>query len=103
MEGYSIKINHKKSGLSINCILEITVTNENYKSFQVKIQSMPKIEFCYRIAGKACYIAKLKAVSLEEVEEFINALMPFACTVTHIIFSEVKIDHSNKSVLNQDI
>ncbi|MFE8702438.1 Lrp/AsnC family transcriptional regulator [Cytobacillus sp. FJAT-54145] len=94
IEGYSIRINHRHLGLVISCILEITVKNGDYKRFQEKIQEFSKVEFCYRITGPACYIAKLNVSSLEEVETFINELTNVAATVTHVIFSEVACEHT---------
>jgi Lrp/AsnC family transcriptional regulator, leucine-responsive regulatory protein len=99
IEGYSIKINEKALGLKIECILEITVKNADYKKFQQTIQGFPKIVFCYRIAGHACYIAKLRVATLEEIEQFINEITTIASTVTHVIFSEVKVDHTIRDIL----
>jgi Lrp/AsnC family transcriptional regulator, leucine-responsive regulatory protein len=91
IEGYTIKINHKKLGLSIDCILEVTVKNGEYERFARFIEEHPRAIFCYRIAGRACYMVKLSVAELKEIEEFINEVSTFTTTVTHIIFSEVKI------------
>lgn len=76
-------------GFPIQCIVEATVKNGDYKSFKNFIEGLPNVEFCYRISGKACYMLKLQFESFAEVEEFINAASEYAITVTYFIFSSV--------------
>jgi Lrp/AsnC family transcriptional regulator, leucine-responsive regulatory protein len=83
----------------IDCLIEVTVKNGNYKRFQAFIEEFPKTIFCYRIAGNACYMIMITVSKLEEIEEFINEVSSFAATVTHIVFSEVK----TKPSLEEDI
>ncbi|CAM4057542.1 Lrp/AsnC family transcriptional regulator [Mesobacillus zeae] len=89
IKGYNIKVDYEKLGLPIQCIIEATVKNGDYKSFRKYIEGLHNVEFCYRIAGNACYMLKLQFESFAKAEEFINAVSPFASTVTHFIFSEV--------------
>ena len=63
--------------------------NGKYDQFKTYIQSIPNIEFCFRVAGAACYMLKINADSLETIEHFINRTSPYAQTVTHVIFSEI--------------
>ncbi|MCY8513940.1 Lrp/AsnC family transcriptional regulator [Bacillus atrophaeus] len=88
---YTLEVDQKKIGLPISCMIEATVKNGDYERFKTYIQSFPNIEFCYRIAGSACYMLKINAESLEAIEEFINQISPYAQTVTHVIFSEVEM------------
>jgi Lrp/AsnC family transcriptional regulator, leucine-responsive regulatory protein len=94
IEGYTIQLNRKKLGFVIDCLIEVTVKNGDYKRFQAFIEEYPKALFCYRIAGNACYMIMITVSKLEEIEEFINEVSSFAATVTHIVFSEVKIKTS---------
>lgn len=86
---YTLEIDYEKLGLPIQCIIEATVKNGDYKRFKNYIESLPNIEFCYRIAGNACYMLKMQFESFSKAEEFINTVNPYASTVTHFIFSEV--------------
>ncbi|MGK9268392.1 transcriptional regulator LrpC [Bacillus inaquosorum] len=86
---YTLEVDQKKLGLPVSCIVEATVKNADYGRFKSYIQTLPNIEFCYRIAGAACYMLKINAESLEAVEDFINKTSPYAQTVTHVIFSEI--------------
>jgi Lrp/AsnC family transcriptional regulator, leucine-responsive regulatory protein len=78
----------------IDCLIEVTVKNGDYKRFQAFIEEYPKTIFCYRIAGNACYMIMITVSELEEIEEFINEVSSFVATVTHIVFSEVKTKSS---------
>ncbi|MCM3004273.1 Lrp/AsnC family transcriptional regulator [Priestia koreensis] len=91
IEEYTIKLNKKKLGLPVACIVELTIKNGQYPRFQQFIAEYPYAEFCYRIAGQACYVLKLQLPDLSMLESFINDVMPLATTVSHVVLSEVKI------------
>jgi Lrp/AsnC family transcriptional regulator, leucine-responsive regulatory protein len=92
IEGYTIQVNRKKLGFTLDCLMEITLKNGDYKRFKEFIEEHPRALFCYRIAGQACYMVMLTVTSLEEIEEFINEVSSFTTTLSHIVFSEVKIN-----------
>ncbi|WP_350301641.1 Lrp/AsnC family transcriptional regulator [Peribacillus frigoritolerans] len=91
IKGYVAEIDHKKIGFPIECIVEATIKNGEYEKFKKYISKEPNVDFCYRIAGQACFMLKIHSESLEAVEEFINRTIPFAATVTHVILSEVRL------------
>lgn len=86
---YTTVIDYVKLGFPIQCIIEVTVKNGDYSRFKNYIENFPNLDFCYRIAGNACYVLKMHFVSFSEVEDFINVINPYASTVTHFVFSEV--------------
>jgi Lrp/AsnC family transcriptional regulator, leucine-responsive regulatory protein len=87
---YTLEIDYEKLVLPIQCIIEATVKNGDYHSFKNYIEKLPNVEFCYRIAGKACYMLKMQFETFAEAEKFIDNTNPFAHTVTHFIFSQVE-------------
>lgn len=89
IKNYTLEIDYEKLGLPIQCIVEATVKNGDYKSFKNYIQNLPNVEFCYRIAGNACFMLKLHFETFSKAEEFIEEVNPYAHTVTHFIFSQV--------------
>ncbi|WP_044640126.1 Lrp/AsnC family transcriptional regulator [Risungbinella massiliensis] len=86
---YTLEVDHEKLGLPIQCIIEATVKNGDYNSFKKYIEKLPNVEFCYRIAGKACYMLKMHFETFAKAEEFIDTVSPLAQTVTHFIFSKI--------------
>ncbi|MBN8193007.1 Lrp/AsnC family transcriptional regulator [Bacillus sp. NTK074B] len=89
---YTLDVDYEKVGSPIQCIVEATVKNGDYKGFKKYIETLPNIDFCYRIAGNACYMLKLHFETFAEAESFIEEANPLAHTVTHFIFSEVETE-----------
>lgn len=94
IEGYTICLNKKKLGFVIDCIIEVTMKDGQHEKFKNFIQDYKHSEWCYRIAGAACFIVKLSVTSLEDIEQFINAISSYALTETFIAFSEVEVNNS---------
>ncbi|MEK5267328.1 Lrp/AsnC family transcriptional regulator [Weizmannia sp. FSL W8-0401] len=90
IKNYTIELDYKKLGYEIECFVEVTLRYGDYKKFKEFISDYPTAEFCYRIAGSACYIVKLRLKHLSDAEEFINAVTTYAGTVTHIVLSELE-------------
>ncbi|AZB41581.1 Lrp/AsnC family transcriptional regulator [Bacillus sp. FJAT-42376] len=90
IKGYTLDIDYGKAGYPVSCIIEATVKNGEYNLFRRHIESLPNAAFCHRIAGNACFMLKMHAESLQQIEEFIDGISSLAQTVTHIVFSEVE-------------
>ena len=89
IKGYFAEVDNRKIGYPIECLIEATVKNGEYEKFKDYIAKEENVDFCYRIAGKACFMLKIHCESLLQVEEFIERTIPYAQTVTHVILSEV--------------
>jgi Lrp/AsnC family transcriptional regulator, leucine-responsive regulatory protein len=87
---YTMEVDLEKLGAPIQCIIEATVKNGDYSSFKKYVEEHSNVDFCYRVAGNACYMLKMHFETFARAEEFINNVNPFAHTVTHFIFSQVK-------------
>ncbi|OIK08333.1 Lrp/AsnC family transcriptional regulator [Bacillus sp. MUM 13] len=90
IKSYTLEVDYAKLGAPIQCMIEATVKNGDYTSFKRYIEGLPNVEFCYRIAGNACYMLKMQFDSFSKAEEFIEEVNPYAQTVTHFIFSKVQ-------------
>lgn len=94
IEGYTVRLNKKGLGFAIDCIIEVTMRDGQYERFKGFIKNYKYSEWCYRIAGDACFIVKLSVPALEDIEQFVNAVSTYAMTQTSIVFSEVEVNHS---------
>jgi Lrp/AsnC family transcriptional regulator, leucine-responsive regulatory protein len=99
IERYTIKINKKKLGFPIDCMIKVTMKNGEYEKFKTFIKDFPKSEWCYRIAGDGCFLVKLSISDLNEVEEFINEISSYALTSTIVAFSSVEINDDISKLL----
>jgi Lrp/AsnC family transcriptional regulator, leucine-responsive regulatory protein len=87
---YTLDLDYEKLGFPIQCIIEATVKNGEYNTFKKFIEALSNVEFCYRIAGNACFMLKMQFQSFSKAEQFIENVNPFAHTVTHFIFSQTE-------------
>lgn len=92
IEGYTISINKKKLGFGIDCIIEVTMKDGQHEKFKNFIQDYEYSEWCYRIAGSACFLVKLSVASLGDIEQFIDGISSYALTETSIVFSKVEVN-----------
>ncbi|MDT8717530.1 Lrp/AsnC family transcriptional regulator [Clostridium sp. 19966] len=93
IKGYTISIDEKALGLSIECLVKIDIKNSNFDKFKTFIYNHPRVIFCYRITGHSCIMVKLSVASISEIEEFVDSISRLdATTSTYIIFSEVPIN-----------
>lgn len=93
IEGYTIKINKSRMGISINCIIQVTMKNGEYDRFIKYITGHPRSELCYRVTGEACFVVVISVASLSEIEQFINDVSPYAMTKTMIAFKQISVDN----------
>ncbi|WP_088034581.1 Lrp/AsnC family transcriptional regulator [Evansella clarkii] len=93
---YTLEVDYEKLGCPIQCIIEATVKNGDYEAFKKYIQKLTNVQFCYRIAGKACYMLKVHFDTFSKAEQFIEEINPYAQTVTHFIFSQVSTEQKIK-------
>ncbi|AJH77636.1 MULTISPECIES: Lrp/AsnC family transcriptional regulator [Heyndrickxia] len=86
---YTIELNQKKLGYPIEAIIEATIKNNRYEDFKKQICQYSNVDFCYRIAGEACFMLKARFHSFEDAEQFIDELQLFAHSKTSFVFSKV--------------
>ncbi|ANC77467.1 AsnC family transcriptional regulator [Fictibacillus phosphorivorans] len=89
---YTLAVDYQRMGQPIQCIVEATIKNGDYQAFKRHIENLPNVDFCYRIAGNACFMLKMQFETFQKAEEFIDSINPIAHTVTHFIFSEISTE-----------
>lgn len=89
---YTLEIDYEKLGQPVQCIMEATMKNGNYSGFKAHIATLDNVDFCYRIAGNACFMLKMRFENFAQVEKFIDSIASYAVTVTHFIFSQVEMN-----------
>ncbi|AJY74228.1 Lrp/AsnC family transcriptional regulator [Paenibacillus beijingensis] len=96
IDKYTITVNREKLGLTLDCMIEVTIKNGEYDKFKRFVEKHPRAVFCYRVAGRACFFVKLSVTGLQEIEAFIDEVAQYAVACTHIIFSEVSLSTDMK-------
>lgn len=85
IEGYHTKVNIKKMDRTIQAI--ILFKSIDCKSLSAFCNSHPDVLECYRVAGEISYIVKLATYSVETLEQFIDATIPYGTPSTNIVLS----------------
>jgi Lrp/AsnC family transcriptional regulator, leucine-responsive regulatory protein len=87
IEGYAVKINLRAVGLAIAAWLRIRPIPGELKRVAELLDKLPEIVECDRITGEDCFVAKAYVRSVGDLENLIDAIIPYAMTNTSIIQS----------------
>lgn len=88
IEGYHARVNLKKMERTIEAI--ILFKSIDCKSLSAFCKAHPDVLACYRVAGEISYIVKLATYSVETLEQFIDAAMPYGTPSTNIVLSSTE-------------
>lgn len=88
IEGYTTKVNLKKMNRPIQAI--VLFKSIDCKSLSDFCNAHPDVLACYRVAGEISYIVKLATYSVETLEQFIDAAMPYGTPSTNIVLSSTE-------------
>lgn len=88
IEGYHAKVNLKKMERTIEAI--ILFKSIDCKSLSSFCNAHPDVLACYRVAGEISYIVQLATYSVETLEQFIDAAMPYGTPSTNIVLSSAE-------------
>lgn len=70
----------------VSCIIETTVSTSQLDSFKEMINNYTELEFCYQVAGDACYLVKVQHDTYKEIEAFIHNLQSVVQTIIPLVF-----------------
>ncbi|QPC48123.1 Lrp/AsnC family transcriptional regulator [Mangrovibacillus cuniculi] len=70
----------------VSCIMETTVSTNQLDSFKEIINTYTDIEFCYQVAGDACFLVKVQHDTYKEIETFIRNLQTVVQTIIPLVF-----------------
>ncbi len=101
LEGYKARVNHLKIGYQLRAIVTIKAFMGKLKPFLEKVRSMKEVINCYRITGNENIIMEVVLLDQLHLEQFIDQLIQYGETRTHIILSDIISDapiNGNKTV-----
>lgn len=89
IEGYWTQISHKHSGYQLKAIITLRAFMGKLKPFLAYVTTLKEVVNCYRITGNENIIMEVVLRDQSHLEEFIDQLIRYGETRTHIILSEV--------------
>lgn len=85
--GYHAGVDLAKLGLPIECVIELRITDRDYKRTQDALKKIPQLTLCHRVTGDACLLIKAAVASMPELQDLIDQIGQFGATKTSLILS----------------
>lgn len=85
--GYHAGVDLAKLGLPIECVIELRITDRDYKRTQDALEKIPQLTLCHRVTGDACLLIKAAVASMPELQDLIDQIGQFGATKTSLILS----------------
>lgn len=89
IEGYWTSVSHTRLGYQLKAIITLRAFMGKLKPFLEHVGSLEEVINCYRITGNENIIMEVVLRDQFHLEEFIDRLIQYGETRTHIILSEV--------------
>ncbi len=89
LEGYKAKISHHRVGYQLKAIITLRAFMGKLKPFLEMVRSLEEVLNCYRVTGNENIIMEVVLRDQFHLEKFIDKLIQYGETRTHIILSEV--------------
>lgn len=89
IEGYNAKVSHAKVGHQLKAIITLRAFMGKLKPFLEIVKSFKEVINCYRITGNENIVMEVVLSDQFHLEEFIDKLIQYGETRTHIVLSNV--------------
>lgn len=89
IEGYRAKVSHAKTGHQLKAIITLRAFMGKLKPFLAVVVTFREVVNCYRITGNENIVMEVVLKDQFHLEEFIDKLIQYGETRTHIILSNV--------------
>lgn len=89
IEGYYAKVSHFETGHQLKAIITLRAFMGRLKPFIEKVTTFEEVINCYRITGNENIIMEVVLKNQKHLEQFIDQLITYGETRTHIILSNL--------------
>lgn len=89
IKGYKAQVSYHKTGHQLKAIITLRAFMGRLKPFLEKVKEFKEVINCYRITGNENIIMEVVLYDQSHLEEFIDKLITYGETKTHIILSNV--------------
>jgi len=77
------------TGHQLKAIITLRAFMGRLKPFMNKVHSFPEVVNCYRITGNENIVMKVVLINQKHLEKFIDQLIKYGETRTHIVLSDL--------------
>lgn len=91
IKGYSALVDAAKLGQDITAFILVPVGNISIEQMAGEIAGIPQVQECHKVTGNACFMVKVRAGSMAELERIIDTINQAAPnTCSYLVLSSVK-------------
>jgi Lrp/AsnC family leucine-responsive transcriptional regulator len=87
IEGYSARINLRLSGYPTSAVIRIRTTHAQIPVCLKAFAAMPEVIDAHRITGEDCFVVRVVASEMQELEQTIDALAALGAVSTAVVLA----------------
>lgn len=85
--GYSITVDPEALGYAVTAFVRLAYPSGNYKPFRDVVDSTPEIVEAHHVTGADCFILKVHARSMRDLERLTGRLATLGSITTSVVYS----------------
>ncbi|WP_436772532.1 Lrp/AsnC family transcriptional regulator [Yinghuangia sp. YIM S09857] len=86
--GYRAEIDLAKAGFPVLAVVRLKYPGNRHERLHRLLAERPAILECLRTTGEDCYLLKVGATSMPDLEKVVDELAQFGSTTTNIVYSQ---------------
>lgn len=83
--GYRVNISPAALGLPVTAFVRVRPTAGQLPKIAELAQETPEISECHRISGEDCFLIKVHAAAIEDLEKTLDSFLAYGQTITSIV------------------
>lgn len=88
IQGFTIKLNPVKFGITIKAIITIKVGFGKFKAFQKELEKFDEVKSWYRVTGEDCMIMHVHLKDNPHMVQFLDRITKYGNTKTNIVLDD---------------
>lgn len=85
--GYSVTVDPEALGYTVTAFVRLAYPSGNYKPFHDLVSGMPEILEAHHVTGADCFIIKVLARSMRDLERITGRLAALGGITTNVVYS----------------
>ena len=85
--GYRLEVDPAALGLPVTAFARIRPTAGQLSKVAQLAESLPEVTECHRITGEDCFLIKVHAPAVEQLESVLDQFLTYGQTITSIVVS----------------
>jgi Lrp/AsnC family leucine-responsive transcriptional regulator len=85
--GYSITVDPEALGWAVTAFVRLAYPSGDYRPFHALVAELPEIVEAHHVTGADCFIVKVHARSMRDLERITGRLAVLGGITTHVVYS----------------